>query len=181
MRYNRKNICFYVAFMEWWLLLRRYITIRKMKKECKPLVLALFAVFSLLGAYWAEYKWKIMPCQLCLYQRYILIMIIPLSLFSLFLRFLYPLARLGLWCSFMLNSYQIGVEQKWWEAPAFCGRAIESQGNSKEDKMKAIYHALQNQDKSLPPCDKITWRIHKVPATFWFEGALTLMLLWTKR
>jgi disulfide bond formation protein DsbB len=167
--------------MEWWVLFKRYVAIRKLIRECKPLVMALFATFSLLGAYYVQYKWHIMPCQLCIYQRYVLMAVITLSLFSSLLSFLYPLARLALWCSFCLNTYQIGVEQKWWSAPAFCHRSIESKGNTMNDKMSAVLNSIQSNAQSMPPCDKITWKIHGIPATLWFEGALILVLLWTKR
>ena len=165
--------------MECWRMVKRYFIARKILYGYKPLALALFATLSLLSSYVAEYKFHIIPCQLCWYQRYILIALVGGGLLSSIWGIFYPLTRLILWGSFALNTYQIGVEQKWWQPPASCARQVNAHSDTHEDRLKAVYEAVHGN--AMPPCDEISWRIYKIPATVWFEGALAFALLWTRR
>ncbi len=104
---------------------------------------------SVLFAVIAQYGFAVPVCHLCLYQRYVLMMISIVSLIHYFWN-----KSWLFWCistlSFLgscLSFYHLGVENKWW--------------------VSSICQSQRLDVKVLVPCDQVNWSIFGVSAVFW--------------
>jgi disulfide bond formation protein DsbB len=115
-------------------------------------LLLLASVGALAFAYGAEYFFAMHPCALCLYQRYVLMVVGAVCLLFLVLPHTALLKRMGLWALlglFLFNStvafYQVLVEQKIVEAPKVCRL---------KSKPKTIEDFLAQSQQVAVPCDQ---------------------------
>lgn len=148
-------------------------------------VIAWIVVFMLSIAFVAEHFMHIKPCSLCLYQRYIVgilivltgYMMIQLSKRSLKTYLIYTLF-LTLFSGFGLSSYHVGVEQKWWKGPDACQtQPLKVPDHaSPAEKIKFLKHAM-SQRVNVVRCDEINWKILGLSATLW-TAFVYLILLW---
>lgn len=120
------------------------------------------AFFCLVTAFIAEYSFNIIPCHLCIYERYCYaaLVIIGASGALRFHPFLYHAATLLIILGIGLSFYHLGVESHWWQAPQSCITTSISAGNF--DDFEA-----QFMKKSFARCDQVTWVIFGVSATIW--------------
>jgi disulfide bond formation protein DsbB len=152
-------------------------------------VIALACIFSVGFALTAQYFFDVTPCQLCIYQRYgfiglgLLAGLIILVSFRILRIFMLVATLLGV----LLSFYQIGVENKIFEAPGLC-KASSSTLNASlsfEDTINALRDELINQKPV--PCDQVNWRIMGIPATYLtfimnlFLLIMAFIPLWQKR
>lgn len=120
------------------------------------------AALALLIAFIAQYGFKVTPCQLCLYERYIYASIAALGLISLF-RYhpiFFYIMILFITGGLVLGIYHLGVESLWWDAPASCTGATISATNLEDFQ-------AQFMKKSVARCDRINWVIFGLSATIW--------------
>lgn len=97
------------------------------------------------------------PCELCWWQRYPYMAIIPLALIG---HFVSPLPRkyvlLLLACLFLgaagIALFHVGVEQRWWEGLATCSGYVNI-----TDSLDAALEALMNTP--IIRCDDIAWSL----------------------
>ena len=116
----------------------------------------------------AEHFFKIAPCSLCYYQRYIMIAII-IAAFAVVISkvdhkaftTLIILTALG---GTILSGFHIGVEQKWWAMPQSCISKIEITSTDPSEMLKSLQSQMINQ--KMPRCDKINWYVFGVPASW---------------
>lgn len=120
------------------------------------------AFLCLVTAFIAEYSFNIIPCHLCIYERYCYaaLVIIGASGVLRFHPFLYHAATLLIILGIGLSFYHLGVESHWWQAPQSCITTSISAGNF--DDFEA-----QFMKKSFARCDQVTWVIFGVSATIW--------------
>jgi disulfide bond formation protein DsbB len=124
------------------------------------LAVALIAAATIAGAWFFQLVLDILPCPLCLEQRYAYYLAIPLSLFVAFITgkgaprcLIMPglavlaLAVLG---NAVLGAYHAGVEWGYWPGPADCTGPVLDLGKA---------GLLDNLDKvKVVRCDEVQWR-----------------------
>ena len=121
----------------------------------------LAATLSLLMAWMGEFVFGLQPCALCLYQRYIAMVIIlvaglgafqaPSHLVALFLGF----AGLLYFSEATVAFYQVGVELHWFKLPAFCASS-----GAVVDSIEDLRQQLLAQPPV--PCDQVAWHLFGV-------------------
>lgn len=146
-----------------------------MTRKSLLLIIVALCVASLAGAFFFQYVVGILPCHLCLLQRYPPAIMAGLALLSLapFGRRL-PLAgaAVALW-SIGLAVYHSGVERKFWAGPDDCTGGQNLSGLSGAD--------LLSTDIASPiiRCDEISF--HVLGVTFANANvivSLVLLALW---
>ena len=135
-------------------------------------IIFITSVIAIAIALIAEYFYNLLPCKMCLYQRYpyyVIIIIYPILLLikkhnSILLFILFELSIIyGLFYSF----WHVGIEKKIFKGPEGCSNTLEIL--SSVDKLKE-----QIINQPIVDCSVITWKI------FSFSAAtinLTLLLL----
>jgi len=124
-----------------------------------PLILVLLASVAVVGtALLSQYWGGLVPCELCLYERWFYYAAIVLALAAL----AFPaegvqragLALLGLLflASTALGFYHTGVEQHWFPGPSAC-----TNSGSAAETFEQFKARLLNQQPVL--CDEIQWSI----------------------
>ena len=105
------------------------------------------------GALWFQYVDGLMPCNLCLWQRWPHIIIICLALIALFLRtprlVLTAIAITGA-TSFILAAYHAGVEWQLWSGPRGCTASLTS-----GDDLTSLTDSLLAAP--VVRCDQVAW------------------------
>ena len=103
----------------------------------------------------AEHIFNIIPCQMCLYQRYVYYFIIFISLFYLFIKKIslssyYKIASLSFLIGMLLSLWHVGIEQKILPGLAGCSGAIDASLSISELKQKIL-------SQNIVACDEIVW------------------------
>lgn len=129
-----------------------------------PLALTIFALSAatLIGAWIFEYGFSILPCPLCLEQRYAYYLVIPLSL-AVALIARRPDTRVLVLAGFAIlalaalfnagfGAYHAGVEWGFWPGPQSCSGALAPLGSGAGG-------LLGDLDKvQVIRCDEVQWR-----------------------
>jgi disulfide bond formation protein DsbB len=124
------------------------------------IAIALIAAATIAGAWFFQLVLDIVPCPMCLEQRWAYYGIIPLSiLIALLARagaprgvLLLALAVIALaaLCNAGYGAYHAGVEWKFWPGPTSCtGAALNLGGGSLLDQLDKV---------KIVPCDVVQWR-----------------------
>ena len=128
----------------------------KIKKYWVFIVL-LFSSIAILGALTAEYIFDILPCKMCLYQRYLYYFIIIISLIFLFSKTI-PL-KLYFWISsfsfaigLIFSLWHVGIEQKILPGLSGCSSIVNI-----SQSLTTLKEQILNQN--IITCDEITWSI----------------------
>ena len=137
--------------------------------------LILASIAALAFAYVAEYGFQILPCDFCMYERFVYMAVILAALFSLKLKAFEGqrgifLQLLILSFGMALTFYHVGMEQQWWTGPASCSGA--GQAASFEE------YRAQLMKTTRPRCDQITWALFGISATAWnlmLQGGLAFL------
>ena len=122
------------------------------------------SIIALAAAYIAEYGFGFIPCDLCLYERWVYFSLIAIGLLSLRSNFLKGYAGIYaqlfiLATGIVLTFNHIGVEQHWWAGPPTC--SVVNNNTTIEEFRNQLMTAPR------PRCDQITWSFLKVSATVW--------------
>ncbi len=131
----------------------------------------------------AEYWFGIVPCSLCMFERYVMMAIIALSLgivvsgvdHKVGTTIIYLLALGGV----ILTGYHVGVEQKWWAMPLSCVGQASLLSGAPAEMLQSLQEQMKNQ--KVARCDQINWYIFGIPASWWTMGAFlfaTLVIGW---
>lgn len=124
------------------------------------LAVAIIAGATIAGAWFFQLVLDILPCPLCLEQRYAYYLAIPLSVFVAFIAakgaprclimpglIVLALVALG---NAGLGAYHAGVEWGYWPGPTDCTGAVLDLGNA---------GLLDNLDRvKIVRCDEVQWR-----------------------
>jgi disulfide bond formation protein DsbB len=124
------------------------------------LAIAVIAAGTLLGAWYFQYFQDIVPCPMCLEQRYVYYFAIPFAALLAFAAFrgvprgllltglaLLALATLG---NAAFGAYHAGVEWGFWLGPSSCtGPLLNLKGGSLFDQLDKV---------KVVPCDVVQWR-----------------------
>ena len=115
---------------------------------CGALSASLYA-----GALWFQHVGGMMPCSLCLWQRWPHIIIVLLAVIALFVRLPHlVLMAIAITAatSFILAAYHTGVEWQLWSGPSGCTASLASSGDltSLTDSLLAT---------PVVRCDEVAW------------------------
>ena len=129
----------------------------------------------LLGAFGFQYIGGLLPCQLCLWQRWPHAAAVLIGLLALWLgnRVWPMLGALAALTSAGIGAFHVGVEQKWWEGLASC-TVNAMQGVSGSD-------LLNTEIVVAAPvrCDAIAWQLMGVSMAGWnVILSLALVVIW---
>jgi len=127
-------------------------------------LLIVVAFTALATAYIAEYGFKILPCDFCLYERYVYASVLVMGTLSLKNIFFSGVRGIIgqliiLFIGMIITFYHVGMEQHWWTGPASCTGV--GPATTLED------FRAQLMQIPRPRCDQITWSILGVSATLW--------------
>ncbi len=133
----------------------------------------LFALIS-------EHVFGLVPCSLCLIQRYPHIFVVFSSVWLIFSRrqtfFMYPLNTLVMAFSITLASYHVGVEQGIFQGPQSCSSSNLSLVSDKS--AEALLQDILNT--SVVRCNDVTWYfMHLSMATWNLILSTGLFIGWT--
>jgi disulfide bond formation protein DsbB len=125
------------------------------------LAIAAIAAATLAGAWFFQLVLEIMPCPLCLEQRYAYYLALPLAAFVAFLAARgaprqvlmagFVILLLATLANAWLGGYHAGVEWKFWPGPTDCSGPIVDFGKAG--------NLLEQLDKvKVVRCDEVQWR-----------------------
>ena len=117
----------------------------------------------LLGAFGFEYIGGLLPCQLCIWQRWPHAVAILMGILALSLpQRIWPiLGAMAMLCTAGIGIFHVGVEQTWWEGLASC--TVDAMGGVSMDD-------LLNTDITVGGpvrCDAIAWQLFSISMAGW--------------
>tara|TARA_Y100001970_G_scaffold21533_1_gene24551 strand:- start:43 stop:552 length:510 start_codon:yes stop_codon:yes gene_type:complete len=128
-----------------------------------PFISFIIAIFALLFAFYLQYILGYEPCKLCMYQRYVYILVILLSLLGFFLHKnkLIPILLIILFIIVTsIGFWHLGIEQQWWAASLECSGISENIGSLKEE--------LKNISKRpVAACDQVSPKFLNITLVQW--------------
>lgn len=146
-------------------------TFKRINPKIIHILLLLISVSALATAFIAEYYFNIKPCSFCIFERwgYFLLGIISfIGLWSKHDKRMLYVQFLSVFIGLFLATYHIAIQEKWVKLPEVCKT---TQRNFKSlEELKA---SLKNR---RPPCNKVTWEIFGIPAT-WYNLVLYVGLI----
>lgn len=156
---------------------------RKISSGCVSLMLGVISAFLLLIAFIAEYKFSILPCSLCIYERYVYGVLAALSVLYYFIqnRKIIYLQFIALIVGVALSFYHVGVESHWWKGLESCSGSFNLSFTDKmttQQKVDVLRQKLSNAP--VVRCDEVNWRVFGISATIWnllvFMGLIGLFI-----
>lgn len=124
-----------------------------------PLILLLASVGILATAFAFEHLGGLPPCELCWWQRYVLMAAIPVAVPALVLDRARPRAAAALLlllgviflCGIAIAGYHLGVEQGWWQGPTACSATPLG------DDLDAMFRDIMAAP--VVRCDEVAWSL----------------------
>src|SRR5262245_5474863 len=146
-----------------------------------PLLVMFAGLASLAIAFASQYWGGLVPCTLCIYQRYPYGIATVLGLIGLALaprpgalRIVLILAGLVFFVDAAIAAFHVGVEQHWWQGLPECTSTLPT-GLSVEDLKKQLLAT------PVTPCDKVQWSLFGISMAgynFVYATACGLLTLW---
>jgi disulfide bond formation protein DsbB len=135
-----------------------------------------YALFSLAIAYVYEYYFKVLPCDLCIYYRYLIFSFVFLIALSYCVK-IQKILQAWVLLLFCFSSYQVAVEHKWIKELGICSKDMifdskNFYNKTKKDQKKII---LDNMRKSSIPCDEVRFKFFGISGNIF--NAILLFLL----
>ena len=132
----------------------------------RPLLLLFIACAAVLGAVWASQLWgHLVPCELCLYERWPYYAVLVLSAAALIAgrsgvaKAALALAALIFLAGAALAFYHVGVERHWFPGPSACT------GSGPADSLEEFRRRLLAQQPVA--CDQAQWSLFGVTLAGW--------------
>ena len=137
-------------------------------------IVLITSVIAISIALIAEYFFEILPCKMCLYQRYPYYFIIIFSLIYLFtkktpLAWYYWVINFSFIIGLFFSLWHVGIEQKILPGLSGCSNIIEKTSSLKNLKEQIINQNIIN-------CNEITWSFMGISMAT-YNSLLLMMLL----
>jgi len=137
-------------------------------------IIFVLSVLAITFALTAEYFFNLIPCKMCLHQRYPYYFIIIVLIIFYFLKtkpilFTYPLIQIAIIYGLFYSIWHVGIEQNILQAPAECSSTLDI-SNSTED----LKQQLSNQE--IVNCSDVGWSIIGLSAATWNSFLLLFFL-----
>ena len=145
----------------------------------------ILSLFSLIFVFILEYEYGILPCKICIWQRWphvfniILVLIILSSSFTNNFIFLFGLINMFL--AFILALYHYGLEQNLWDNVFSCSGEIKFNDLSTEEILKNLNNTL------IKTCEIEAWNFLNLSLTGWnmiltiFISLIWLLLIYYQK
>ena len=138
-------------------------------------IVLITSVIAISIALIAEYFFEILPCKMCLYQRYPYYFIIIFSLIYLFtkktpLAWYYWIINFSFIIGLFFSLWHVGIEQKILPGLSGCSNIIEKTSSLKNLKEQIINQNVIN-------CNEITWSVMSVSMATYNSLLLLILLL----
>jgi len=143
------------------------------------LAAALGSIALLGGAYYFEHVVGLVPCDMCLWQRYphmlaILagLLTIPLLVEPKVALVFALVAVLALFVTSGIGVYHAGVELHWWQGPQSCTGRVPA-GLTAEELKQYLMNAR------MVRCDEVPWKMWNISMAGWnaiLSGSLAIVL-----
>ena len=108
----------------------------------------------------SEYVFGLLPCALCLYQRWIYVIVIALGLMALLpapdspaRAVLMAASAITFLGGAIIAGFHVGVEAHWWPGIPACDNVVPLRGDSATDLREALLHA------PVVRCDVPQWQL----------------------
>ena len=142
-------------------------------KKNWPLVILIVSLFAITAALVAEYIFNILPCQMCLYQRYPYYFIIFFTLIFILIKkipliFYYWINACALAIGLFYATWHVGIENKILPGLSGCKNVINKSLSTNELKKQII-------EQNIITCDEVTWSFLGFSAATY--NAILLILL----
>jgi len=139
------------------------------------IVLFILCVVAISSALIAEYFFHILPCKMCLNQRYPYYFIISIFIIFYFINkktniWLYILIELAVLYGLFYSVWHIGIEQNLLTGPSSCAGRLE-EANSVSDLKEQILN------QTIINCNEIRWSMLGLSAATLNSILLSLLLL----
>ena len=144
-------------------------------KKYWVVIVLITSVIAISIALIAEYFFEILPCKMCLYQRYPYYFIIIFSLVYFFtkktpLAWYYWIINFSFIIGLFISLWHVGIEQKILPGLSGCSNIIEKTSSLKNLKEQIINQNIIN-------CDEITWSFIGISMATYNSLLLILLLL----
>ena len=135
----------------------------------------LSCVVAISSALIAEYIFHILPCKMCLNQRYPYYFIISIFIVFYFIKkmsniWLYIFAELAVLYGLFYSIWHVGIEQNLLTGPSGCSGKLEGVNSVNDLKEQILNQAIIN-------CNEISWSMLGISATTLNSLLLFLLLL----
>ena len=146
----------------------------KIIKKNWELIIFFISVIAISSAFLAEYVFNILPCKMCLNQRYPYYFLIFLCLIYLIIKNLnkkifFFLTEIALFYGLSYSLWHVGIEQKLLSGLEGCSMSFERNIN-----LSDLKNQLLEQD--IVSCDNINWSFLGISAAT-INALITLLLL----
>ena len=147
----------------------------KTLKKYWVVIVLITSVIAISIALIAEYFFEILPCKMCLYQRYPYYFIIIFSLVYFFtkktpLAWYYWIINFSFIIGLFFSLWHVGIEQKILPGLSGCSNIIEKTSSLKNLKEQIINQNVIN-------CNEITWSVMSVSMATYNSLLLLILLL----
>ena len=146
----------------------------KLLKNNWPIIVLTISSIAIISALTVEYLFNILPCKMCLYQRYPFYLIIFISIIYLFskkipLIWYYWICALSFSFGLFFAIWHVGIEQKILPSLQGCSNTIHN-----TQSIAKLQEQIINQN--IVNCDEITWSIMGLSAAT-LNSLLLIVLL----
>ena len=133
-------------------------------------IIFLISIFAITTALVAEYTFNLLPCDMCLKQRYPYYFIIIIFIFFYFINKSYffwfnILGEIALLYGLFYTVWHVGIEQKIFKISSACFLNLDNISSVEEIKQQII-------NQNIASCDEISWVIFGLSA-----ATLNLLLI----
>tara|TARA_Y100000590_G_C15266874_1_gene843473 strand:- start:39 stop:536 length:498 start_codon:yes stop_codon:yes gene_type:complete len=137
-------------------------------------IIFIISILAISSALIAEYFYNLIPCKMCLYQRYPYYFIIAIFIIFNFFKknhliFLYMLFELSIFYGLFYSGWHVGIERKIFKSPSGCANEFNDISST-----AALKQQIVNQD--IVNCSEVSWYILELSAAS-FNFLLLILLL----
>ena len=138
-------------------------------------IVFILSIIAISSALIAEYVFNLLPCKMCLYQRYPYYFIISIFILFYFFRktssvWFYILTELAIIFGLFYSIWHVGIEQKLLPGPYSCSESLIEVGTIEKLKEQIVNQAIIN-------CNDISWSMLGLSAATINTILLILFLL----
>ena len=137
----------------------------------------ILSIFSLIFVFILQYEYGILPCKICIWQRWphvfniILVLIILSSSFKT--NYVFVFGLINMFFAFILALYHYGLEQNLWDNVFSCTGEIEFNELSTEEILKNL------NNTPIKNCEIEAWNFLNLSLTGWnIILTLFMSLIW---
>ena len=135
------------------------------------------SIFSLLFVFILQYEYGILPCKICIWQRWPHIFNIFIALIIIYTssipNYIMVLGLINMFLAFILALYHYGLEQNLWDNVFSCSGEIKFNDLSTEEILKNL------NNTPIKTCEIEAWNFLNLSLTGWnLILTLFLSLIW---